>query len=65
MEWKQVCWIGISGILEGGCENLWGFNTAGLMQKKLFNGNLPELGLQNLSRIQKQKSEINTEQSTN
>lgn len=39
----------ISGISEGGCENFWGFNTAGLMQKKLFNGNVPELGLQNLS----------------
>lgn len=55
----------ISGVSEGGDENLWGFNTAGLMQKKLFNSNLPELGLQNLSQIQKQRSEINTEQSTN
>lgn len=39
----------ISGISEGGCENFLGFNTAGLKQKKLFNGNVPELGLQNLS----------------
>lgn len=55
----------ISGVSEGGYENLWGFNSAGLMQKKLSNGNLPELGLQNLSQIEKQRSEINREQSTN
>lgn len=35
------------------------------MQKKLSNGNLPELGLQNLSQIEKQRSEINREESTN
>lgn len=57
--------MGISGVSEGRYENYWGFNTAGLMQKNLFNGNLPELRLQNLSQIQRQRSEINTEQSTN
>lgn len=55
----------ISGVSEGGYENIWGFNISGLIEKKLFNGNLPELGLQNLSQIQEQRSEINTEQSTN